>query len=182
MLINLSQWKRTVLGVGLIGLPVYCCAVDSTSFEAGSGNKTKMVRVGLQWHWDQQWWRSNGSHIGAYWEVNFAHWRAEQYQDIPDTRLRLNSIGITPVLRLQNDSLKGLYAEIGIGAHLLSAHYDNNGRQLSTRFQFGDHLGIGYVFQNQVELGLKAQHFSNAGIKKPNDGVNFLFIGVRYPL
>ena len=168
--------------MGLIVLPVYCIAVDSTSFEAGSGNKTKMVRVGLQWHWDQQWWRSNGSHIGAYWEVNFAHWRAEQYQDIPDTRLRLNSIGITPVLRLQNDSLKGLYAEIGIGAHLLSAHYDNNGRQLSTRFQFGDHLGIGYVFQNQVELGLKAQHFSNAGIKKPNDGVNFLFIGVRYPL
>lgn len=182
MLIDFTQWKCVAIGLSLIGLPNLCSAVDSTSLELGTGNKTKMVRVGMQWKWDKQWWRSNGTHVGAYWDLNLAHWRGERFRDIPDARLSLNSIGITPVLRLQNDSLKGLYAEIGIGAHILSAHYDNNGHQLSTRFQFGDHLGIGYVFRNNVELGLKIQHFSNAGIKKPNDGVDFLFIGVRYPI
>ncbi|HJV72934.1 MAG TPA: acyloxyacyl hydrolase [Noviherbaspirillum sp.] len=182
MLINISQWKFVALGFSLVGIPAFCSAVDSTSLELGTGNKTKMVRAGVQWKLDKQWWRSNGTHIGAYWDLSLAHWRGEQFQDIPDARLSITSIGITPVFRLQNDNLKGPYAEIGIGAHLLSAHYDNNGRQLSTRFQFGDHFGIGYVFPNNMELGLKLQHFSNAGIKKPNDGVNFFIVGLRYPI
>ena len=83
---------------------------------------------------------------------------------------------------MQHDSLRGWYAEAGIGAHVLSALYDNGGKQLATRFQFGDHVGAGYVFANGAELGLSVQHFSNGGIKKPNDGVNFAILRLRYPL
>lgn len=179
---NLPISKFLLLGFAFACSHSLSHAADSISLEFGGGNKTKMARLGVQWNWDRQWWRSNGTHLGGYWDLSFAHWRGERFQNTPNARQSLNAIGITPVLRLQNDNRKGLYAEIGIGMHLLSEHYDNNGRQFSTSFQFGDHVGFGYVFANNVELGMKLQHFSNASIKKPNDGVNFISIGLRYPI
>ena len=156
-------------------------AADSASFEFGTGDKTKMVRVGAQWKWDAMWWQSNGTHIGGYWDLTLAQWRGNRFRNIPGNTQNITAIGITPVFRFQNDSRKGLYFEAGIGAHLLSELYDNNDQQLSTRFQFGDHLGIGYVFANNADVSLKIQHFSNGSIKKPNDGVNFAVVRVSYP-
>jgi lipid A 3-O-deacylase len=155
-------------------------AVDSASIEFGTGDKTKMVRVGAQWKWDKQWWQSNGTNIGGYWDATLAQWRSNRFQNIPGNSQNITIIGITPVFRFQNDSQKGFYAEAGIGAHLLSELYDNAGRKLSTRFQFGDHVGVGYVFGNNFDLGLKIQHFSNGSIKKPNSGVDFAVIQIRH--
>lgn len=175
--------RKVLLGVCIgAGCHSVSHAVDSASVEFGNGNKTKMVRIGAQWKWNKQWWQANGAHLGGYWDVTLAHWRGDRFQNIPQATQNINAIGITPVLRYQRDSLKGFYAEVGIGAHLLSALYDNNSRQLSTRLQFGDHLGLGYVFRNKLDLSLKFQHFSNGSIKKPNDGVNFGLIRLSYPL
>lgn len=155
-------------------------AVDSVSLEFATGDNTKMARVGAQWKWDNQWWKSNGTHIGGYWDATLAQWRGNRFQNIPGNTQDITAIGITPVFRFQNDSQKGFYAEAAIGVHLLSELYDNGGRKLSTRFQFGDHLGFGYVFQNNLDLGLKIQHFSNGGIKKPNSGVDFAVVRIKY--
>lgn len=163
-------------------VPTISSAIDSISLEYGRGDKTEMVRIGAQWRWNQQWWKSNGSHIGGYWSLTAAHWRQNRFQGISGNKQDISSLGITPVFRFQNDSLKGFYAEAGIGTHLLSELYDNDGKQLSTRFQFGDHIGAGYIFPNNVDLGVSIQHFSNGGIKKPNDGVNFAIIRLIYPL
>jgi lipid A 3-O-deacylase len=89
-------------------------------------------------------------------------------------------IGFTPVFRYENKSKLGLYAEIGIGAHLLSHTYNNNDDGLSTAYQFGDHIGVGYVFNKNWEVALKMQHFSNGGIKKPNSGVDYGVLKVAY--
>lgn len=93
---------------------------------------------------------------------------------------RFMAIGITPVFRLQNDDLTGLYGEAGVGLRHLFELYDNNGHRLSTNFQFASHLGAGYVFRNNVDVGLRIQHFSNGSIKKPNGGVNFIVARVAY--
>jgi hypothetical protein len=140
-----------------------------------------MARVSAQWKWEPQWWRSNGTHISGYWDLNLAQWRGTRFRGIPDETQNITSIGITPVFRFQKDTMKGFYAEAGIGANYLSELYDNDDNQLSTRFQFGDHIGIGYVFENNLDLGLKIQHFSNGGIKDPNNGVNFAVVRVSYP-
>ena len=89
-------------------------------------------------------------------------------------------IGLTPVLRYQALDRTGWYAEFAIGAHLFSDLYDNDGHKLSTRFEFGDHVGFGYVFSNRFDLGLKYQHFSNGGIKEPNSGVNWTVLRASY--
>lgn len=173
--------KVLAFGCATLLLAANAGAADSASIEFGSGDKTKLARIGVQWKWKNQWWRSNGTHIGGYWDVALGQWRADRFQSIPGNAQNLTEIGLTPVFRLQRDSLTGFYAEFGIGAHLLSELYDSNDKRLSTRFQFGDHLGFGYVLQNNLDIGVKFQHFSNASIKKPNDGVEFVIVRISRP-
>lgn len=174
--------KSTALACVFAVAPLTSHAADSASLEIASGDKTKMARLSLQWNWETQWWRSNGTHIGGYWQLSLSQWRESHFQGIAGSTQNISAVGITPVFRLQNDNLRGFYAEAGIGAHVLSDLYDNDGKQLSTRFQFGDHVGVGYVFQNRLDIGVSVQHFSNGGFKKPNDGVNFAIIRLSYPL
>ena len=172
--------KSSILGFVLVMLASTCSAADSVSLELATGNKTEIARVGAQWNWNKSWYSGNGTHIGGYWDLTLAQWHGNQYQDIAGASQNISDLGITPVFRFQRDDKKGLYAEVGIGAHLLSSPYNNNGRRLSTHFQFGDHFGIGYVLENKVDLGMKLQHFSNAGYEEPNDGVNFVVFKVSY--
>lgn len=148
--------------------------VDSVSVEYGSGNKTNLLRVALQNNWSTPVWRYSKSQIDGYWDFSLAQWRGRRYQQM-DSHQWITAIGVTPVFRWQKSEQRGLYGELGIGAYLLSELYNNNGRRFSTRFQFGDHIGVGYRW-DQAEFGLRFQHFSNAGIKKPNHGVNFFTI------
>jgi hypothetical protein len=55
-------------------------------------------------------------------------------------------------------------------------------KRMSTKVQFGDHLGAGYRFgvKGAWDLSYRFQHLSNAGIKKPNDGINFNQIRLQY--
>lgn len=172
--------RHLALTACTVAVHAACFAVDGVSVEAGVGEKVQMARAGVQWNWENRWWQSNGTHIGGYWDATLAQWRGTRFQNRQDAHQNITSIGITPVFRYQNDGLKGFYAEAGIGAHLLSELYDNDGRRLSTAFQFGDHLGIGYVFRNKMDLGVKYQHFSNGSIKQPNNGVNFVVVRLSH--
>jgi hypothetical protein len=145
--------------------------IDSASFEYGSGPKVDMGRIAVQKNWDARWFASD---LAASW------WRGTAYRNVPGDHQNLAVVGFTPVVRYQRDDKLGWYAEAGIGANLFSELYNNDGHELSTAFQFGDHIGIGYVTPNQWEFGLKFQHFSNASIKRPNSGANFLVVSARY--
>ena len=154
--------------------------VDSASFEFGSGQKVRMARVALQSDWEVRWLASNGRHLGGYWDVSAAYWRGTAYRNVPGQHQNIAVVGVTPVLRYARDDRLGWYVEGGIGANLFSELYNNADNRLSTAFQFGDHLGVGYVTANKWDLGLKFQHYSNASIKRPNSGVNLLVASVRY--
>lgn len=135
-----------------------------------------MLRFAVQSDWSRRWFQSNGTHLSGYWDASLALWRANAYQDHQGWHQNIVNLGMTPVFRFQADDMKGWYLEGGIGANLLSKRYDNDGSELSTHFQFGDHVGVGYVFDKQWEVGMKYQHFSNGGYKRPNGGVNFLIV------
>lgn len=173
-------WKVLAAGTLLATIHLSAQAVDSVSAEYAFGSNVQMVRLGAQWDWSQRWFASNGNHIGGYWDLSAAQWRSDKHRNIDGQHQNITSIGITPVFRWQKDSKKGFYAEAGIGAHLMSETYNNAGNAVASAFVFGDHIGIGYVFNNKLDVGLKYQHFSNAGIKKPNDGVNFTVLSARY--
>lgn len=157
-------------------------AVDSVSLELGDASDVRMASVGLQWDWNKNWLPTSNAHLGGYWDLTLGQWHVEHYKNDPNRTKDIFLVGITPVFRFQRDSKTGLYAEAGIGAYLLSDLYHSKNRKLSTAFQFGDRFGLGYVFQNGLDLGIKYQHFSNGSIKQPNDGVEFVILRASYPL
>jgi lipid A 3-O-deacylase len=154
-------------------------AMDGVSLEMGSGDASNMGRVGLQWNMNSQWFKGEVWHLGGYWDASLGHWRRDGV--LPGQNNDITEIGLTPTLRLQRNDRKGLYAEGGIGFHLLS-RTSLGPKRFSTAFQFGNHLGIGYRFgaKGAFDLGLRYQHLSNASIKSPNNGINFTQVRVQY--
>jgi hypothetical protein len=153
-------------------------ALDGMSIEAGRNGNYEMARLGVQWQWQQRWLASDGRHLGGYWDLSAGAWRGDALAGQNDG---LTDIGLTPTVRWQADDRKGFYLEAGIGAHYLSGTTIGS-RRLSTRFQFGDHIGIGYRFgpKGAFDLGFRFQHLSNADIKRPNDGMDFNQLRLQY--
>ncbi len=85
--------------------------------------------------------------------------------------------GVTPTLRLRlQEGRSNWFVEGGIGVSYSDVPYRTNSKKFSTRFNFADHVGVGYSFgpQRNQEVVLRVQHFSNGGIENPNPGENFL--------
>jgi opacity protein-like surface antigen len=153
-------------------------AVDSVSLEAGRGDGTDMVRVGIQWDWTKRWLQGENWHVGGYWDLALGQWHRSSP---PGFNEDITEIGLTPVFRLQRNDRLGPYVEAGIGAHLLS-RTSLGDKRFSTAFQFGDHVGAGIRFgaNGAFDLAYRFQHLSNGGIKDPNDGMNFHQIRFQY--
>ena len=67
---------------------------------------------------------------------------------------------------------------VGIGPTYVS-ETDIGTRQKSTRFQFSDEMGIGISDLSQrARLTFTYRHVSNADLQLPNNGVNFLGLGL----
>ena len=154
-------------------------AVDGVAVELGNGDGADMGRIALQWDWNKRWLETGNWHVGGYWDLGMGYWKnsdvaAGQNDEIVE-------IGLTPVFRFQQNDLKGLYGELGIGAHFLSKTSLGD-KKFSTSFQFGDHLGVGYRFgaKGAFDLSYRYQHLSNGSIKRPNNGINFNQVRLQY--
>jgi lipid A 3-O-deacylase len=145
--------------------------VEGVYGEFGTASKVRMARAGATKNWDPSW---------SWFDSNIGYWQLRQYKNVPGDKSHIVDIGFTPVFRFENTNKLGAYAELGIGAHVMSHHYDNNDDGLSTAFQFGDHIGVGYVFNKNWEVAVKFQHFSNGSIKKPNSGVDYGVVKLAY--
>ncbi|MFW3614804.1 acyloxyacyl hydrolase [Billgrantia antri] len=87
---------------------------------------------------------------------------------------------LTPMLRYTFAGQRNVYLEGGIGvAVFLDARIGS--RDLSTAFQFQDRLALGGSL-GPGELSLSVAHYSNGGIKDPNEGIEVVSLGYRLPL
>lgn len=165
------------LAIAAAALPAR--AVDAVAFEVGAGKRAQFARGSLQWNFQRALYESENLAIKGYWDLNLSHWRGTRYNNEAGRHQHLTEAGITPMLRFQKPG-SNFYGEAGIGAHVLSELYNNNGDRLSTALEFGSKLGIGYVFSPRASVGLSIQHYSNGGIKHPNSGVDFVSMKVSY--
>lgn len=168
--------------------PVY--ARLGVAFSSGEGiQDITPYRLAINWDFDRIWRHDQEWGLNAIWETSFAHWHAGK---IPpgatgdDTIDELQAMTTGPVLRWQRknrlDTLKiAPYFELGIGASWLS-ETTIGGRRLSLHFQFEDNVGVGFRFgrTQQYDFTLRAFHYSNASIKRPNSGVNIAMISFGY--
>lgn len=156
-------------------------AVDGLSVELGSGQHANSTRAGLLWDFNKTWFNEGDWLVTGFWEANVGTWRGNSAAGNNQT---ITDLGITPVFRLQQKNPTGIspYLEGAIGFHLISPTYIYANRKFGSAFEFGDHIGFGMRFgdKQQFDLGYRFQHLSNAGIKKPNQGINFNQVHFSY--
>jgi lipid A 3-O-deacylase len=167
--------RKTCVWAAALAFSAAAHALDSVSFEYGRGNdETNLWRLGAQWNWSKKWFADRPWQLGAYWDLQVGHWTAQE---------GITDIGFTPVFRLQHAYPTGTaYIEGAVGFHLLSNQRISAHRFFSTRFQYGDHIGVGTRFgdRRRYDVSLRLQHLSNGGLEHPNPGINFFQARLQY--
>ena len=145
-------------------------------FAVGHTSESTMTyRLGLKSDWDKSWLQSDVGRLTGYWDGAYTYWEG-------DKSSASNSLSLSPVLvyEFAGGSVKP-YLEAGIGVALFS-HTEVEGNRLGSAFQFEDRLGFGLRFAGGHEVGIRATHYSNAGISSRNDGVESYALHYTMPL
>lgn len=129
--------------------------------------------VGLAWPWA---WKTGlwGTEVSGLTEASISHWSAPTASD---GRRSFTQVALVPMFRFRPDQGRSpWFGEAGIGISTMDHHFVTTDKQFTTAFNFVDVLGVGRSFGagRAQEIGLRLQHVSNAGIKIPNPGQNFL--------
>lgn len=148
-----------------------------SSFHGGTDADAWTIGAVLPWSW----------HAGASedvtsfaWDLFASRWRAPE---AIDGRRNYAQIGVIATWRYRFDrGVSSWFAEGGLGGTVMNHVYRTADEPFSTAFQFTEVVGIGRRFgaRGEHELSLRAQHVSNAGIKKPNPGANFMRLRYLY--
>lgn len=75
--------------------------------------------------------------------------------------------------------VENFYVELGSGPTVFS-RTDFAGKDLGSAFQFGSHIGTGFLIEKSHRIGIRYSHHSNANIKKPNPGLDLVELGYTY--
>lgn len=86
-----------------------------------------------------------------------------------------------------------VYGQTGIGVEPSSKHFyvhyfqsigavTSEDQYLSGYFQFFSDVGIGFIGNNKVSVGVGLKHVSNGGIVKPNIGKDTINLLIRIPI
>ncbi len=145
----------------------------------GASDESRVKQVGIVAGWTQPTplWQGESWRLRLRHEGVLAGWHVPRARGIVE-------LGYSPVLRLERplQSNRVFFVEGSIGVRLLSHTRVSQEHRMSTAFQFADMLGVGMQFGHEARstLGMRFQHLSNLGIKKPNPGINFLQVYYSY--
>jgi hypothetical protein len=176
--------KRTRVFVAVVAMLAGASAraelpMPSTLFIAEGGvsvHGTYTFTAGVAWPSRWQHVSHNGLWTASI-ETFVSYWSAR----LDGQRKGYTQVAIAPVVRYRFDHGRSdWFAEGGVGLSWLDDLYQRDHKRFSTRFNFHDTLGVGFNFgaHREHELSVRLTHVSNAGIKEPNPGENF--IQLRY--
>ncbi|MCB5187347.1 acyloxyacyl hydrolase [Methylobacillus caricis] len=155
-------------------------AVDGISLIGGSGSDADMAAISLHWDWDKRWFTEGNWFLGGYWELGASFLKGNG----PSPHKEIYGVGFTPVFRFERQPINGIapYIEAGIGVNQFSRRQVNGDTRMGSRFEFGDHIGLGFKFgdRQQYDISYRFQHYSNGGITSDNPGINFNQLRLSY--
>lgn len=159
-------------------------AFDGIAASIGDGNGTDQTiyRASLRWDWDARWFALGPISFGGLWELSYQFLEDTDNDDHDGSP---HVVSFAPVFRLKADEplfwSMAPFVEAGIGVSLFTETRADN-RSLSTMFQFEDRIGAGVRLGENGHWEIKGNiiHFSNAGIKKPNNGVNIKLLTLGF--
>lgn len=143
--------------------------------QAGVAEGAQAVVAGVTQPWQWQRELASGGALSGYWEASAGRWLSD-LEDGGRSGAWVTQLALTPVLRLQPRAWERGFVEGGVGANLLLPLYRSRDKRFSTSFNFGSHVAVGWRFgeRRQHEIALRLEHFSNAGIRDPNPGEDFV--------
>lgn len=159
--------KRAVLALSTLLVMPAALALDGITVQIGeSSESTTTYRLGAQFEFGRTLWQSDagGVKLDGYWDAAVTRWSG----------LDATSLSLAPMFRLSfsaSDEGVSPFLEGGVGASYFT-ETELNDQDLGSKFQFEDRLGAGLSFNNGSEVGVRYYHYSNAGIKQPNDGID----------
>lgn len=191
------RWSR-VRSTALLALTALCAqGAQALCLWPSAGEGLQRTPGGCPEYGFVQWSRSNRSSAfaaGVLWpwidaprvwpgrltwqiEATVAAWRSLATAQVGEPQFSLQ-LGLTPSARWALGP--GWFLEAGIGLNVVTPRYRAGHRRFSTRLNFGDHVALGMTFGEgqHHELQVRLEHFSNAGLRKPNPGENF--VQLRY--
>ena len=130
------------------------------------------VTAGVVWPWSWQreaWGGAWSGHTEAF----ASHWSLRGFAGRDSYTL----VGVAPIVRYTFDGGRSpWFLEGGIGASVLDSKVNVPDKFMSTRFNFYDVIAAGRSFGEgrRQEISVRLTHISNADIKKPNPGQEFL--------
>lgn len=179
---------RTLLGVLLLSFFADAMAQWGVAVGSGKGvHNIIPVRASASWDFGPFWCPKPFWGLNTLWETSFSVWDGPRRHHLAPGRVTdLQAFTTGPMFRWQRQqpfAASGVspYVELGIGLSWLS-HTEIEGRILSIHFQFEDKIGMGIRFgqKQQYDIALRAYHYSNCSIKRPNSGVNLAMVNIGY--
>jgi len=160
------------LALGLV-TPAFSQERSRTLFMEGgiAERETHALSAGASWPWG---WRTDlGSlRVSGATEAFVSLWNWRSFGGGRQTSLMVAAV---PVFRFTPDVGRSpWFFEGGIGLSLASERYNTPDKQFSTAWNFYDTIGVGRSLGAGQELTVRLTHLSNAGIRRPNPGENFL--------
>ena len=163
--------RRTLAGVGMMLLSAvsltatYSHAADLNAAIGATGQGQMTWRAGISRDWDKRWWQGERGYLTGYWDGAYTYWEGG------DEGSGAHALSLSPVLvyQFQGERFRP-FIEFGIGVAFFSKT-DVGDQNLGSSFNFEDRLGAGLILPGGDRLGIRAIHYSNAGIKQPNDGI-----------
>lgn len=185
---RLSRHTRSAVATGLLLLCAGTASAfgDATpgiyleggrTFNGGTDADAWAIGAVLPWSWHER-----GAEDGTSfaWDLFASQWRAPE---AVDGRRTYAQIGVIATWRYRFDrGASPWFVEGGLGGTVMNHVYRTADEPFSTAFQFTEVVGIGRSFgaRGEHELSVRAQHVSNASIKKPNPGANFVRLRYLY--
>lgn len=161
--------KNLFIAIGLVLFSTVAMAESggfSISLGVGMADPNiSTYRISLKKDFGTTWFETDAGYASGYFELSYINWE-QGGQNV-------NGVALSPVFVYYfgqlSDPVKP-YAEIGIGMTYIDECRITD-RTFSTHFQFEDRIGIGVKFEF-FDLTARYMHYSNASVKRPNDGID----------
>ncbi|WP_462179726.1 acyloxyacyl hydrolase [Pseudoalteromonas gelatinilytica] len=154
----------------LLAAPIYAASNHGYAIDyiQGEGD-VKGLKMAYQYHIPNEMLPLQ--HARLYFESSFNIWEYGKHNKHQTNVV----LAMSPVIQYPVFNVKSMpvYVEFGIGVSLLDdTHFA--GKNVSTHYQFEDRLGLVADLGSGSTLALRYLHYSNAGFKSPNPGLDFI--------
>lgn len=147
---------------------------DEVSIGLGeSKDHIHIYRLGGKKNFSSTWFESDYGRLSGYYEASMHYWEKGNDQ--------IYGVAFSPVFVYYMESSYYTlqpYVEAGIGLAYISKT-KISGRNMATHFQFEDRIGLG-VKTGSYDFNARYMHYSNAGLEKPNNGIDIFIFTLAY--